>query len=295
MEKYFNISGLCYPDRHYMVNLKKRLQKIRRFVERGDYFVINQARQYGKTTTLRALGQYLQNDFIVISLSFQRMSTAKFQNEYVFSAAFAQALLRVIHNKRKNVTGLNSHAIKALEESLNKQIDLVDLFNCLSDLCSSSEKPVVLIIDEVDNASNNQVFLDFLAQLRALYLDREDTPAFQSVILAGVYDIKNLKQKIRPDEERRYNSPWNIAAKFTVDMSFSVQDIAGMINEYDNDYCIDMDTGAIAQSIYDYTSGYPFLVSYICKLLDEQISSNRGLESKKTHGRILVLQRPLKY
>lgn len=37
-------------------------------------------------------------------------------------------------------------------------------------------------------------------------------PTFHSVILAGVYDIKNLKLKIRPEEEHKYNSPWNIAA-----------------------------------------------------------------------------------
>lgn len=50
------------------------------------------------------------------------------------------------------------------------------------------------MIDEVDSAANNQVFIDFLAQLRAQYLDREFYPGFQSVILAGVYDIKNLKR-----------------------------------------------------------------------------------------------------
>ncbi len=282
MEKYFNINGICYPDKHYMVNLDRRLQEIRCLVERGDYFIINRARQYGKTTTLRALSQYLQNDFCVIPLSFQRMSTAKFQNEYIFSTAFAQALLKVIYNERKKVVGLNSLTVKTLEEALDRTIDLVDLFNYLSELCASSKKPIVLIIDEVDSASNNQVFLDFLAQLRDSYLDREDTPTFQSVILASVYDIKNLKQKIRPDEEHRYNSPWNIAAKFTIDMSFSVLDIKGMIDEYDQVYHINMDIGAIAQSIYDYTSGYPFLVSYICKLLDEQISSPQLFGNKES-------------
>ena len=59
-----------------------------------------------------------------------------------------------------------------------------------------SEKPVVLIVDEIDVAANNQVFLDFLAQLRAAYLDSELTPTFQSVILAGVYDIRNIRHKL---------------------------------------------------------------------------------------------------
>lgn len=55
-----------------------------------------------------------------------------------------------------------------------------------------TEKPIVLLIDEVDTATDNQVFLDFLAQLRACYLNRMETPTFQSVILASVYRLKNI-------------------------------------------------------------------------------------------------------
>ena len=46
------------------------------------------------------------------------------------------------------------------------------------------------MIDEVDSASNNQVFLDFLAQLRAQYIERDIQPTFRAVILAGVYDVR---------------------------------------------------------------------------------------------------------
>ena len=95
---------------------------------------------------------------------------------------------------------------------------------------------MVLIIDEVDSESNNQVFVDFLAQLQRYYLDRDYSPAFQSVILAGVYDIKNLKLKIRPDDEHQYNSPWNIAADFNVEMDLSSAQIRGMLEEYESDH-----------------------------------------------------------
>lgn len=84
---------------------------------------------------------------------------------------------------------------------------------------------------------------------------------FQSVILGSVYDIRNLKQKIRFDEEHKLNSPWNIAAEFHVDMSFSVSGIRGMLREYDADYSIGMNIDQMAALFYDYTSGYPFLVS----------------------------------
>lgn len=158
--------------------------------------------------------------------------------------------------------------IKKFKNSID--FTMADLFACISEWCMESEKNIVLLIDEVDQASNNHVFLDFLAQLRLHYLKRNKRPAFQSVILAGVHDIRNLRQKIRPDTEHRHNSPWNIASSFDVDMSFSPDDIAGMLNDYENDHHTGMDIAAISQLIYAYTSGYPVLTTTICKLNHEE-------------------------
>ena len=72
MKRVFNVNGVCRPDRNYMVALQPRLEKIRKMVEDGAYFTINRARQYGKTTTLRALGDNLKDDYTVVSLDFQR-------------------------------------------------------------------------------------------------------------------------------------------------------------------------------------------------------------------------------
>ena len=159
---------------------------------------------------------------------------------------------------------------------------LKPLFEGLGDICQFSDKPIVLMIDEVDSASNNQVFLDFLGQLRAQYINRFQQPAFKSVILAGVYDVKNLRHKIRPDEEHKYNSPWNIAADFKIDMSFSKTEIAGMLQEYEKDHHTGMNVDEIAILLYQHTSGYPFLVSRLCQIMDEDIAINydeNGLKS----------------
>ena len=43
-------------------------------IDAGQYFTINRARQYGKTTTLAALAKYLIQDYVVVSLDFQLMS-----------------------------------------------------------------------------------------------------------------------------------------------------------------------------------------------------------------------------
>ncbi len=284
MGKIFNISADCKPALHYMVNIESRLNEIKRMVDRGDYFTINRARQYGKTTTLRALAGFLERDYVVVSLDFQMLGASKFRNENTFSAAFANIFVRALEGQQLSEYFIQ--AVCALKEELREnrsELELMELFSYLSDICKCSKKPVVLMIDEVDSAADNQVFLDFLAQLRGYYINRDVSAAFHSVILAGVYDIKNIRRKIRGDGEHKFNSPWNIAVDFPVDMSFRADDIKGMLKEYEADNKTGMDIEEIAQLIYDYTSGYPFLVSSICKLIDENVScgNNFGNPDKK--------------
>lgn len=280
MSKIFNTSAVCRPEIHYMVDLSDRLEQIKKMVDRGDYFTINRARQYGKTTMLRALGSFLAENYVVVSLDFQMMSQSDFEKESSFSEAFAREVLEEISNIEEVSVEIITR-LQRLADGKEGKGRLAELFQCLNAWCGQSKKPIVMLIDEVDSAQNNQVFLDFLAQLRGAYINRDKRPAFQSVILAGVYDVKNIKQRLRPDGEHRVNSPWNIAADFLLDMNFSVKDISGMLAEYESDYQTGMDIKEIAQFIYDYTSGYPFLVSRICKLMDERITGSEGYFDRK--------------
>lgn len=268
--KYFNTEGRCIPKNHYMVNMEARLEAIKKqYIERGSYFTINRGRQFGKTTVLRLLQEYLKPDYIALFLDFQRIGTEEFQD----AASFVRALIQMFQTAfLKAGTESCQKLAKPLADFEKEEChySLRELFIRLSHICADAGKPVVLMIDEVDGASDSQVFLDFLSQLRAYYLDREDSPTFQSVILAGVYDVKNLKQKIRPESGHKYNSPWNIAASFNIAMNFSEADIAAMLAEYEADKQTGMDVPAAASEIYAYTSGYPFLVSAICKMLDEK-------------------------
>ncbi|MCI5596794.1 MAG: AAA-like domain-containing protein, partial [Lachnospiraceae bacterium] len=294
-KRVFNTTGICDPVEHYMVDLTQRLSEIRKLVDEGKYFTINRARQFGKTTTLHALAEYLSQDYLVISMDFQmQMSDAKFRNENSFSQSFARAFENSFRITESGKSQESQAALKAFTEErqeAGEQFELVELFQALSNLCAAIPKKIVLMIDEVDSATNNQVFLDFLAQLRGYYINRSRFATFQSVILAGVCDIRNLKRKMRPDEEHKDNSPWNIAADFDIDMSFSVEQINGMLLDYAYEHDSAIDTNLIAREIYDYTSGYPYLVSRLCQLLDEMYKA--GMHDSWTHAGVLEAVRKL--
>ncbi len=279
----FNTTGPCIPGKHYMVDLTERLSQIQELVDEGAYFTINYARQYGKTTTIAELVKRLSEKYLVISLDFQRFSDACFENEKSFCNTFASAFVREARLRQAETAEAAPQTERLTAAKQEADFNLMHMFEILKEFCECSAKPVVLIIDEVDYASNNRVLLDFLSQLRYGYLDREvrEFVFFQSVILAAVYDVRNVRRKIRPSE-RNVNSPWNIAADFDVDMGLSKEGIAGMLKEYEEDHATGMDTQEMAAMLYDYTSGYPFLVSRLCKLIDEKVQEKEEIGGRLT-------------
>ena len=73
MAKKFCTTGTCIPEKNYMVDLSNRIQQIiNQYIESGQYFTINRARQYGKTTLLYLLEKELRKqDYLVLRLSFE--------------------------------------------------------------------------------------------------------------------------------------------------------------------------------------------------------------------------------
>jgi hypothetical protein len=270
--KRFNTTGPCVPNLHYMADRSGKLAQITPMIEQGLYFTINRGRQYGKTTMLGAIRRKLDGEYTVIKISFENIDPKSYENTESFSHCFMRLVQDVLEFSAcaddsnyieswydKDITGF---------ESLSKHI---------RKMCKG--RKVVLLIDEVDASLNYNLYIRFLAMLRDKYIRRSEGTdiTFHSVILAGVHDIKNVKTKMiatgvytpSPKETGTYNSPWNIAANFDVDMSLSAAEIGTMLAEYEADHRTGMDVGALSGEIRDWTGGYPFLVSRICQIIDE--------------------------
>ncbi|BAH06866.1 hypothetical protein CKR_1815 [Clostridium kluyveri NBRC 12016] len=281
MEKEFNVTGTCIPEMHYMVDISNKLDKVFRLIEKGKYFVINRPRQYGKTTTLFLLNRELKkdNNYLPIKISFEAIDSETYNEMKSFlKSVMTQIINYFKFSKEKNMVEF----IRKYNNKVNKMDEFSEF---ITDLVEYAEKKVVFIIDEVDKSSNNQLFLDFLGMLRNKYLLRNEGMdiTFHSVILAGVHDVKSLKIKIRPDEEHKYNSPWNIASDFDVDMSFSKEEIGTMLDDYVKNKGVVLDKEYFSERLHFYTSGYPFLVSKLCKIMDEKIMSEGDLKWKKEY------------
>lgn len=287
MRKEFNITGSCNPERHYMVNSEKRFRAIEKLIDAGEYFTINRARQYGKTTTLLVIWRCLSKRYIVLPLSFEGLGNSVFMSEEAFVSTFTRMVARHLNSMMQEA------ALVGIWENCAAK-SFGDLALVITDFCKKASKPIVVTIDEVDQSSDNQLFLDFLGMLRNKYLERNREGidyTFHSVILAGVYDVKNIKLKIRPGAEKKYNSPWNIAADFKVDMTFHPEEIAQMLTDYENDVHTGMDIKAVSEEIYKYTFGYPFLVSKLSKVIDEELGQDWTVKGVQNATKQTILEK----
>ncbi len=283
----FNVTTTCVKDLHYMADVSKKMDEIINMIETGYYFTINRARQKGKTTILKLLAKELSDEYFVIPTSFEG-SSYLFENDEAFSRGIFDVFAEPFELFQPEI----AEKIKSYGQNVN---NIKDLGKAISRWCYESEKEIVLLIDEVDKASNYYVFMDFLGLLRKKYIAQQSNEdmTFKSIILSGVSDIKRIKthiaeRRIITEQEAenlaksQYNSPWNVAETFKVDLDFDQDEIESLLLDYISEHPeVEMDVKTITQKLYKYTSGYPYLVSKICKIIAEELDkdfSEKGIE-----------------
>ena len=74
-----------------MVDISGKLMQIKALIDRECYFTINKPRQYGKSTTLSCLSEYLKDEYLVIDISFEGIGDSVFENERDFCMKFHKA------------------------------------------------------------------------------------------------------------------------------------------------------------------------------------------------------------
>ena len=276
----FNVTTICVKNLHYMANVSKKVIIIKNMIDNDYYFTINRGRQKGKTTILNLLTKELKEKYLIVSASFEGASFL-FRDE----ETFARNIFDIFAEPFKKLEPLIAEKIKNYGKGLKT---IGDIGRTITDWCTESKKEIVILIDEVDKASNYYIFMDFLGMLRKKYIAKQlgEDITFKSVILAGVTDIKRIKthitsRKILTEEEinniskTEYNSPWNVAKTFKIDLDFDIEEVESLLFDYLSEHVdTKINTRLIAYLLHKYTAGYPYLVSKICEIIVEELDSD---------------------
>lgn len=257
MQKYFNVSGICVPEKHYMVDILPKIEKItEEYIEPGYYFAINSGHLCGKSTTLYLLLKHLQTRYFVIGVTFIHIAYRMFDSEEDFIREFAEVVSLSLEDEK-----LESVFMEDWDLYDESNLTFEKLFDKFRQIYAHADQEIVLTIHGIDERADNPHFLKFLEILQ----NKDNKKIFHSVILFGIYELENSKLL-------------NIAEN----MFFSTKQIASMLKEYEEDHNFGIDIEKMSNEIYAYTSGYPYLVSQICKLLDEKIWKNEEFSDKSS-------------
>jgi DNA polymerase III delta prime subunit len=284
MSRFFNTTGLCNPNDHYMVNpFRGFYDKIRHLIDSKQYYLIHAPRQTGKTTFLHELSHQLNKEgkYIAITFSVESAGVPDFTevmgNERIVNAVHRMAQFFLQEQERPLAP---SHPISLLDY--------------LSEWSANQTKPIVLLVDEADSLWDN-VLISFLRQLRDGFQSRPHQFP-QSIALVGLRDIREYHLKARADNPSiGAGSPFNVKAESFFLPVFSREEVRSLLDQHTQDTG-QVFSDAVFEKLYTFSGGQPWLTNALAnemvyKMLNNDYSQEITPELVEQAKENLIVQR----
>src|SRR6056297_667260 len=270
MEKFFNTAGPIIREDNYCIDPLIRINKdeIMTLVDKWRYFILHAPRQTGKTSSLLALQDYINKQ-------------GQYKCLYVNVEPAQAARSKVEEGIKAIIVELASSASLYLKEEyffdhLNTFISYGGysaLKTALSRWCQESDKPVILLMDEIDSLVGDTL-ISVLRQLRAGYAERPYSFP-QSIILCGVRDVRDYR--IFSDKDQQMitgGSAFNVKAKSLTVGDFTQEEIKTLYEQHTKETGQEFEE-TIFELAWDYTSGQPWLVNALANEVCFEIKIGR--------------------
>ncbi len=259
MYKFFNTSGPCFPDKHYMIPTSERWFQTQELIEQEKYFVLRAPKQTGKTTQVLSLVNQLNADgnyialYINVEPAQAYRENAEKVNEVILSRFRIQSLVDLPEELRPSSA---CYDVASMLEGMGE---------FLTKWCLELPKPLVLFIDKVDTLMGDSL-LSVLRQIRAGYTNRPH--AFpHSVCLIGVRNIRDYR--IFSDREQRYvigGSAFNIKDESLTIQDFTQEQVVQLYEQHTQATGQPFSQAAL-EKVFWYSQGQPWLVNAFGKQL----------------------------
>ncbi len=276
--RFFNTAGPVNCKDHYCLPPISRLHlsEILNLIGQKKYFVLHAPRQSGKTSCLLALRDYLnlEGQYYSVYVNVEAGQTARGDVKRGIKAIITQLAYEAEETLKDRFLIEQKNTI--IEDSGED----VALAVILARWCKQMDRPLVLLIDEID-ALVGDTLISVLRQLRSGYPQRP--ASFPStVILCGVRDVRDYR--IHSDKEKMIitgGSAFNVKAESLRLGNFSAEDIRTLCLQHTEE------TGQIffadaIETIWDLTSGQPWLVNALAYEITFKIEAGKNRKNPIT-------------
>ena len=245
--RVFNIAGPIVPADHYHLPPLQRAgaDTLLRLVEAKNYFIVYAPRQTGKTTSLRALCDALNDRGY-------RAVHANIQPARHAGKDVARAIRSVfdVLTDREEVA-LGEDTLERIVESVRDRYGPdTAVMKAFTRWASADSRPLVVVLDEVD-ALSGEALLCLLDQLRAGYEIRPERFP-HSIVVCGLRDVRHYFAT--------QASPFNIVARSLRLGDFSEAEIRDLLGQHTEETGQRFTEDAVAE-VWRSTAGQPWLVN----------------------------------
>lgn len=257
--KHFNTAGPIRTDLHYHIDPMSRLdwKEVQHLIEAEKFFVLHAPRQTGKTSTLLAMMNALNRsgEYTALYINVEAAQAARNHVRAGMQAIIGSLVEGASYR-------LKETRLRAWQDELwPRHGEYTCLKELLSRWAQENDKPIVLMIDEVD-ALVGDTLISLLRQLRDGYIGRPDVPFMQSVILCGVRDVRDYRIHTQHNEVITGGSAFNVKAK-SLNMGNLKQEELPALYQQHTDETGQVFDPLIFSELWQDTQGQPWLVNAI--------------------------------
>jgi hypothetical protein len=276
MPRWFNTTGPCRPELHYMLPPTARLPNLKQVIEQQNYFVIHAPRQTGKTTAMLAFAKELTATGRFVALMVSAEVGSPFSHD-VGKAESAILSSWQLATKARLPTELQPTNWPPIAEVGSR------IQTALQAWAIAAPKPLVILIDEIDSLQD-EALLSVLRQLRSGFPDRPD--AFpQSIGLIGLRDVRDYKIAAGGGPNLNTSSPFNIKVASLIIRDFHRDEVAELYGQHTIETG-QVFTAAAIDYAFELTQGQPWLVNALAKEVVEELVPDRQTAITVEHLRI---------
>lgn len=168
--KYFNTAGPINPDDHYCLDPLQRwgLQEVLSLIDQKKYFLVHAPRQTGKTTCLKTLTRYLNDKGVLhcVYVSAEQGQAARQDVDKGIWSLLQEIALSASLQLQDGFVAQQGRKIFETAGAANA------LRNVLTRWCLHVNRPMILLIDEMDALVGNRLSMDSIQKRRVSSLRR---------------------------------------------------------------------------------------------------------------------------
>jgi len=248
ISRFFNTTGPCNPERHYMLPPAERLVRaqLSRYIEMELFWVLHAPRQTGKTTFLMNWMRVLNASEAVIAC--------------YASVEICQGMSEVAQAMPPMCEIIRDFAATMLPPEAVPEIPVTDPGSRLQMMLRGwavkvAPMPLVVLFDEVDTLKD-QTMVSFLRQLRSGFADRGVGRFPVSVALVGMRDLRDYLIKSKDGVSVNPGSPFNIKQDSVSLTNFSREDVHRLIGQHDAEKGQPFEPEAIDLKTWGHATGF---------------------------------------